>query len=193
MKMRFNGSLLSAMLLFPAVLAFDSPAGYSYGSGSRVWLEGTSTVRGFTCEAGRIDGGVTGERAATIADLQSAVQAANLAIPVATLDCGNRTMNGHMYKALEVEDHPFINYRHSSHQVAANGAVTMNGTLTIAGGSQQVRLTGQVTEQSAGVMKVAGRYELKMTDYGVRPPTLMMGTMKVHDPVTVHYELMLRP
>jgi hypothetical protein len=32
-----------------------------------------------------------------------------------------------------------------------------------------------------------------MTDFGVRPPTLMMGTMKVHDPVTVHFDVLLKP
>jgi hypothetical protein len=32
-----------------------------------------------------------------------------------------------------------------------------------------------------------------MSEFGLRAPTLMMGTMKVHDRVTVKYDLTLRP
>ena len=38
-----------------------------------------------------------------------------------------------------------------------------------------------------------GSKQLKMTDFGVRPPTLMMGTMKVHDPVKVSFDVLLKP
>jgi hypothetical protein len=30
-----------------------------------------------------------------------------------------------------------------------------------------------------------------MTEYGVKPPSLMLGTMKVGDPVTVSFDLVL--
>ncbi len=30
-----------------------------------------------------------------------------------------------------------------------------------------------------------------MTEFGVKPPTLMLGTMKVHDKVVVRYEILL--
>jgi hypothetical protein len=30
-----------------------------------------------------------------------------------------------------------------------------------------------------------------MTDYGIKPPTLMMGTIKVRNPVSVHFDLQL--
>ena len=32
-----------------------------------------------------------------------------------------------------------------------------------------------------------------MTDYGVKPPSLMMGTMKVHDPVKLNFDVILKP
>jgi hypothetical protein len=31
-----------------------------------------------------------------------------------------------------------------------------------------------------------------MTEYGLKPPSLMMGTMKVKDAVQVHFDLLLK-
>ena len=30
-----------------------------------------------------------------------------------------------------------------------------------------------------------------MSQYGIRPPTMMMGTIRVGDPVTIRYQLLL--
>ncbi len=32
---------------------------------------------------------------------------------------------------------------------------------------------------------------LRMTEYGVKPPSLMLGTLKVADAVTVHFDVVL--
>jgi hypothetical protein len=41
------------------------------------------------------------------------------------------------------------------------------------------------------VIRFKGSKQFKMTEYGVKPPTLMLGTMKVGDPVTVSFDLAL--
>jgi hypothetical protein len=42
-----------------------------------------------------------------------------------------------------------------------------------------------------GTVTLKGTKLLKMTDYGVKPPSLMFGTMKVADAVTVSFDLVL--
>jgi hypothetical protein len=32
-----------------------------------------------------------------------------------------------------------------------------------------------------------------MSDYGIAPPTMMMGTIKTRDPVTIRFDLFLKP
>jgi hypothetical protein len=44
-----------------------------------------------------------------------------------------------------------------------------------------------------GALRVTGRYPMPMTQWGVQPPRLMMGTMKVGDTVTVNFDLLLQP
>jgi hypothetical protein len=41
------------------------------------------------------------------------------------------------------------------------------------------------------VLRVKGSKQLRMTEYGVKPPSLMLGAMKVGDQVTVGYDIIL--
>lgn len=167
---------------------------------SQLWVEGTSTARGYTCRAGEINGAVrthAGSGAVALAELGDAVLGVDLEIPVARLDCGNGTMNGHMKKALQAEEHPTVHFRVTSHKVQLNGAeegqVEMRGELTIAGTTLPIEINGTATPGEGGAVQVRGSKEINMKDYGVKPPTLMMGTMKVHERVQVNFDMALKP
>jgi hypothetical protein len=41
-------------------------------------------------------------------------------------------------------------------------------------------------------MRVKGSYDLRMTEYGLKPPSLMMGAMKVKELVKVNFDLLLK-
>ena len=182
---------LGAVLAAPALIA---AAGLlpplSFQPQSRVWVEGTSTVRGYRCESTGVTG--TAQAAsAQLADLAS-VPRAEVTIPVASLDCRNGTMNGHMRRALRAEQNPDIRLRASAVQVAPSGAARISGELTIAGQTRPVTLDGTVASEE-GKVRVRGSKRLVMTDFGVQPPTLMMGTMKVAAPVTIGFDVVLKP
>lgn len=192
------GALALVMALAPAAAAWSpAPDAYTVQPQSRLWVTGSSTVRGYECKAGRIDGAIVADPAAGVGDLQGAVKRVEIGVPVALLECGNGTMNGHMRKALKVEKSPMIRYRLSSHTVTASsdaaGKVRMNGTLSIAGQEKPVAIDATVAREAGGTLRVKGSREIRMTEFGVKPPTLMMGTMKVHDPVTVHFDIVLKP
>lgn len=153
---------------------------------SRVWFDGTSTVRGFSCNAADLSAGVVTDAQAPIA---SFVRSAQVTIPVARLDCKNGTMNGHMRRALNAEEHPNIIWRMTSYRVDGD-TVVVSGSLTIAGRTNAVELTGR-GNVAAGVVRFRGNSEIRMTEYGVRPPTLMLGTMRVHETVTVKFDIAL--
>jgi polyisoprenoid-binding protein YceI len=194
MRNRFAAAAIALVLATPAVAWAPALATrLSPQPASKLWVEGTSSVRSYKCEATKINGGLDlqGEMPATVAELQAAVSGVDLTIPVAQLDCGNGTMNDHMRKALKTDANPMIKFNLTKHEVAANGAVTMTGKLSIAGQEQPVTLTANATQENGG-LRVKGSKQLKMTEFGVKPPSLMMGTMKVGDPVTVHFDLVLK-
>lgn len=186
--------LLGALVAAPALLAASTGlANLSFQSGSRVWVEGTSSTRSYRCESTA----VTGTAQAETVDLSAlrSVPRAELTIPVARLDCRNGTMNGHMRRALKAEQH--ANIRFVASQVAltptaAGATARMTGQLTIAGQTRPATLDGTVVSDD-GQLRVRGTHRLTMTDFNVAPPSLMMGTMRVHAPVTIGYDVALRP
>jgi polyisoprenoid-binding protein YceI len=153
---------------------------------SRLWFDGTSTVRSFSCVATKLHADVTAEPQG---DPASIVKTASLNVPVAGLDCRNGTMNGHMQKALKVEANPLIMWRMTSYKVEGS-TVVIDGFLTIAGKENPIELRGTGSADN-GVLRVKGSKQLRMTEYGVKPPKLMLGAMKVADQVTVGYDIML--
>jgi hypothetical protein len=64
------------------------------------------------------------------------------------------------------------------------------GTLRIAGIEREVVLPLQA-ERSDDTLVVRGRLSLLMTDYGITPPTAMLGMLKTDPKVTVTFETVL--
>jgi polyisoprenoid-binding protein YceI len=185
-----NKIFMGALLAAPALVAAGVLPLLSFQPQSRVWVEGTSTVRSYRCESTSVTGSAQAS-SAQLADLAT-VPRAEVSIPVASLDCRNGTMNGHMRKALKAEQNPTIRLRASGIQVSPSGAARISGDLTIAGQTRPVSIDGTAASDD-GKVRVRGSKRLVMTDFGVQPPTLMMGTMKVAAPVTIGFDVTLKP
>ena len=185
--------------LAPALVAW-SGAAYQLSlvtPKSRLWIEGTSTVRGFTCKATTFDVAVDATAptaAAAILNGEKAVTSVNVTVPAEKLDCGNGTMNEHMLKALKAKSAPTIQFELASYEMA-KGAGGMQGkltgTLTLGGVEKPITVDAVATEDPAG-LRVTGMHEVRMTEFGLKPPSLMMGTMKVNERVKVNFELYLK-
>jgi polyisoprenoid-binding protein YceI len=167
--------------------------------GAGLAIDGTSTVRDFTCEARVVKAQLTpGETGDALAPEQmaGALSAAVVEFPVARLDCANGTMNEHMLKALLAEQHPTIRFELSGYEAGAvkDGQVPLriHGGLTLAGVTRPIDLEARATPGTDGTLRVRGRYLLRMTDWSVRPPTLMLGTLKVGDSVVIRFDLTLQ-
>jgi polyisoprenoid-binding protein YceI len=162
------------------------PENLALSSSSKIWFDGTSNVKSFSCTAKKLDLDIASDADATPAKI---VKSASLSIPVSQIDCKNGKMNDHMREALKAEKNPTITWKLSSYRVDGT-AVVMNGTLTIAGKENPIELRGTGASTN-GTITLKGSKVLKMTEFGVKPPSLMFGTMKVADPVTVSFDLVL--
>lgn len=188
--------LAVAALVAVLAAARPLPEQMTLGTGSKLWFDGTSTVRNWNCAAGQVDVTVDAPANATAETLggRKAVRAVQLTVPVARLDCnGNRRMNEHMWKALNAEQHAQIAFAMTGYELEAGTPTrgTLNGTLTLNGQAKPISFP--VEFAAAGTaLRVQGSYALKMTDWGVAPPTLMMGALKVGEVVTVRFDLLLQ-
>lgn len=191
----------SALLaLAPALVAATpaNPTTLTLQPQSTLTVAGTSTVRSFTCAATAVTATVEATGSDAVAGVlagQRAVTDADLSVGAAQLDCRNGTMNGHVRKALKAEQHPAITFRLTGYESArtddgARGTVT--GVLTLAGVRKTITMHGGAAAAGNGALRVTGTHALRMTEYGIRPPSLMVGAMKVGDEVTVSFDLLLK-
>ena len=198
--MRSNTTRVARYLfgLVPAAVAF------SYGSApmelapqSRLWVDGTSTVRSWSCKATTIDATIEASvpnASAAVLLGEKAVSEVDVRIPAAKLDCGNGKMNEHMLKALKASEHPTIAFKVTGYDIATGGAGvtgTLKGQLTLGGVTKPIAVIAAGSAGPGGALHVTGTHELVMTEYGLKPPSLMMGTMKVGEKVKVGFDLYL--
>lgn len=199
--MRIRHLPLTAAVLLVATAATASPIPpdvMTLQPQSRLWIEGTSTTKSFSCTAGTLDVNVEAAgpgAASAVARGEKAVTTVTLAVPSARLDCNNGTMNNHMYKALKIEQHPTIQFALASYELSGDDQgmlATMKGSLTLGGVTKSIEMKARTVEDQAGMLRVTGSHSLRMTEYGIKPPSLMLGTMKVGDQVKVNFDLYLK-
>jgi polyisoprenoid-binding protein YceI len=188
---------LAALLLLPAGAWTPSDAPLTLAPQSRLWVDGTSTVRAFSCKATVLDADITGAPNAVAAVLagEKAVKGVALRIPAEKMDCGNGTMNEHMLKAIKAKEHAAIVFTVTSYDVAKGGdgvRGALTGTLRLGGVEKAITVHAAGPAAGDGALRVTGAYALKLSDYGLKAPTLMFGTMKVGDAVKVGFDLVLK-
>jgi polyisoprenoid-binding protein YceI len=166
---------------------------------SRLWLEGRTTLGGFACRAGELYGLADLDGAdQTTADASGRVvlRTAEVAVPVLGLHCGKRPMDASMYRTLRAEQAPEIRYRLVAYQVkpGASGdefTVHTRGELSIAGTTREITLDVIARALPGGAFRVEGRREILMTDYGMKPPTVLMGAVRADNRIVVKFDLVV--
>ena len=199
MRRQPTAATLVLLCLAPAAIAWTSAVEpLTLQPESRLWISGTSTVRSFQCSASTFETDVQSAAPGAIGAIVAgtkAVQTAELSVPAASLDCRNGTMNEHMLKALKAKEHPTITFRIASYEIAKAGDGvdgTAVGDLTLGGVKKQVTVTAHAIEQPNGALRLTGSHDVRMTEFGLKPPSLMMGTMKVNEKVKVSFDLVLK-
>jgi polyisoprenoid-binding protein YceI len=101
-------------------------------------------------------------------------------------------MNEHLRKALKANDNPQLSFALESYATEVDGSIRLIGQLTMAGRALPVEFSGTVTEKEGGLVRVEASRQIRMTDWGIKPPTLFVGTLRVHDPVTIGVDVLLK-
>jgi polyisoprenoid-binding protein YceI len=164
---------------------------------SRLWIDGTSSIRSFSCKAAEVNAVVEATGPNAIPQLLLAdkgVKSVRVTVPAERLDCGNGTMNEHMRKAIKLTEFDSIEFRLADYDVARNAdgvSGTSNGTLLLGGVTKPITLKAE-GKPEVGMLHITGSYDLDMTEYGLKPPTLMFGRIKVGKTVKVNYDLLLK-
>ena len=163
---------------------------------SKLWVEGGSNLHGWSCKASSIDAMIDVDEAFLKSASPTQLKKVQVKVPVRNLKCGHGGMDGNLYKALKADESPDISYVLSSFDVVPAGdafTVKSVGTLKIAGAEKTVNMDVSATKLADGSIRADGELPLLMTDFGVKPPTAMFGTLRTDNKITVKFSLLVGP
>lgn len=187
------GTLAAAVGL---IAAPQAPAPLTVGS-ARITIAGTSNIHAYTASTSairltRVQLGSVTPSASFWDDVQKpgGITAFEIAIPAATLTSPKDGLDKNMHKALRAQEHADITFRLVRLEPTAAGRVTAVGVLRIAGVEREITMALQTVRQESG-LTVKGDVPLLMTDFGIKPPTAMLGMLKTDPKVTVSFEALL--
>lgn len=178
------------LALTAAVSVSDTGEKFSAES-SKVTVSGTSTAHDWTVEGTVINGAVeiTPALPDNPSDLARTRVSVTAEIPVVSLKSGKRAMDEVMYKALKSKDHPTIRFVLTGIRPESGNSqsfrVKATGDLTVAGQTRRKSMTANVRRVSSSTLRISLSTTMKMTDFGIRPPTALLGAIRSGDTVTV--------
>ena len=94
-------------------------------------------------------------------------------------------MREHLLEAMRPQDFSEITFRMERYDPTPQGAVA-TGTLTVLGTSQEVRFPIFLTPDGSGV-RIEGELPMDMTAYGVEPPVVMAGLLRVRPQIRIEF------
>lgn len=160
-----------------------------------VTVSGTSTLHDWSVRATGLRGSLD-LPAGFLSGETTAVPAARFTLPVRALQSEHDKMNTLMWEALQTTKHPELSFALESARLQGAGGPTVKvevkGALTVAGVARPVTLVLDVRRDGNRLL-ASGELPLKMSDFGIKPPTAMMGTMHTGDAVRVKIETTLAP
>lgn len=170
-------------------------------SASKVWLEGSANIINFECVAGLIDseGTITGLDTTSVHPGGHGQVVLEVRIPVQQLNCGKSAINRDMRNTLNSKEYPYIIYKLGANRlldIKPQGEdVVFNietfGELIISGVERTERIIVKGQFIGDWRFRVSGVHTVEMSDYNLTPPSPMLGLIKVHDELKVHFDVIL--
>ncbi len=147
-------------------------------------VSGTSTLHDWEMPSSTATGSMTAtETAAKLTEIKSLT----ITMPAESIKSGKKAMDKKAYEAMKTDKHKNVVFTLKSASKTGD-TWTLTGTFNIAGTTKQVNLKAKEIV-SNGVYGLNGSYSFKLSDYGITPPTAMMGTIKTGDDVKISFNV----
>jgi polyisoprenoid-binding protein YceI len=188
---------LRYILLFALVLgSLQVNAQKSYElvqNGSSLVIEGTSSMHDWEMKAEKFSGSITVVREGSqIKNFEDA----EFRFKTDAVTSDNSIMDGKAQSALNVKKHPEIIFSLSTVEkiVTKNNEFsgTLSGLLTMAGKTKKIDIPFKGKVSQGDQISVFGSKNLKMSDFGIDPPSAMLGALKTGDEVIIKYVFELK-
>jgi polyisoprenoid-binding protein YceI len=158
-----------------------------------VTIEGTSNLQSWTADVKDVNGTIEfiikDNEIREITDARFQINSRSIE------GSEGRRMNSKIYESLEVEKHPQIRFDlREVRSIAENPGrfhINARGVLTVAGESKVIEMRPTARILPNGDVEITGNQEVLMSDFGISPPTALLGALRTGDQVNIVYKLVL--
>lgn len=124
------------------------------------------------------------------------IQSLSFTLPVKNLkSTEGSTMDNRAYDAMKADKYPNISFSLLTATPVSNDGnksqFKVTGNLTISGVTKQIEMVANATKNADGSVIITGSQNIKLTQFGIKPPSFMFGALKVTDNLTIDYAVRL--
>ena len=181
---------------------------YSAKTGSLLTINGTSSVHDWEVKTRLSGGKMEWDSSFPLDSLKAELPKltktpkVSVIIPVRNIESGKQRMNEVMHGALNAQKHKYARYSLKEMKLAktkrkAGGPLVFDtkGTLSVNGRTAPVSMQISITKAEGDKLEVSGNTKLKMSQFGVVPPSpkIALGLITTGDEVSVEFNWFVAP
>ncbi|TKC12390.1 YceI family protein [Pedobacter polaris] len=179
------------IMLSPMGIMAQSVYKLAPGKNNNIKVAGTSNVHDWTMTAKDIES--TGAFKFNSRDELIDVTSLKFTVVAKSLKSDKSSMDTRTYKSIKADEFPKISYQLTYATVtmiqANKYAIQTTGILTIAGKTQTISMKVMALVNADRSISCHGTEKLMLTDYGIQPPSFMLGAMKVGNNLTISFNI----
>ena len=149
-------------------------------------VSGTSTVRSWTCTVKGVLAVTPGPGSPPAPGFPEGVKSATLTVQVKSFTCPEQEMTQHLMDAMKPDRFPEIVFRLDKYELTGARAQA-KGTMTIGSVTAPADFPIALKAASPGV-QIEGSTRIDMTKFGIDPPVVMLGLLKVGPQIRIEFK-----
>ena len=164
---------------------------------SKLTIDGKTNINSFTCAIAKYSGTDTLVLHEGGRDVRPVFVKGSVGLDASTFDCGMAIMTSDFRKTIKSDVYPaiiidFISFERTPDY--KGGKENFKGIIkiSIAGKSKLFEVDCSIETKSNGLIHLKGGRQFTFTDFGLKPPSRMLGTVKVQEDLNVKFHLVLK-
>ncbi|MEX2484585.1 MAG: YceI family protein [Brumimicrobium sp.] len=177
----FKKTLLASLLFFVSTLSAQEI--FKVTESSNFEVAGTSSLHDWEMVSSSADG--KGTFIINNGKVEN-IKSLEVKLKSKTLKSGKSGMDENAYKALKVEENPYIKFELERVISINDDVIRVKGDFT-AGGTTKTEIFEIKTKIIDGKFKISGSFDITFKEYNMDPPTALMGTVKTGNELSISF------
>jgi polyisoprenoid-binding protein YceI len=178
-------TIITSLVLFTITLSVNAQKTYTLDAKTNFSVLGTSTLHDWEMKSPSR----TGTANLTITDSKLAgINSIDITLPAESIKSDKKSMDKVAYETLKTDKFKNIKYVLKSADKVNETTWNLTGTYTIAGVSKVLK-TQVKASITNGVVNLQGSNKITFTEFGMKSPTALLGTIKTGEELTIKFNL----